>query len=76
MVSMTLDRRRVRSLNRSWMIEVHGTRVMFIFLCIQWKTLSEQEYWYVQRIWDDNLAALWAFDHPGMGWFGSGLGWR
>lgn len=75
MVSMTLDRR-IRSLNRSWMIDDHGTRVMIIFLCIQWKTLSEQGYLYIQKIWDDNPAALWALDHPGMGSLGSGLGWR
>lgn len=30
MVSMTLDRR-IRSLNRSWMIDDHGTRVMIFF---------------------------------------------
>lgn len=60
------------------MIEVHGTRVMFIFLCIQWKTQGylSQGYLYLKRIWGDNLAALWAFDHPGMGWLGSGLEWR
>lgn len=48
MVRMTLDRR-IRSLNRSWMIDDHGTRVMIIFLCIQWKTLSEQGYLYIQK---------------------------
>lgn len=39
------------------MIEVHGTRVTFIFLCIQWKTLFEQGRFYTQRLWDSNQAA-------------------
>lgn len=55
------------------MVEVHRTKVMFILLCIQWKTLFEQRHLYTQRIRDDNLAAFWTFSSPGMGWQGSGL---